>query len=767
MIEFDKDFLWIFNKIEQPAICLSLNHIIIALTSNAERLFVTPKEKMLRKPFETLFSNFGLVPVIPSHIPANNLSIAIIDDKVAANSPEAKKILKLNWKIKQIQLCNNVVGFIVYADINTSIEYLAHVYKMVTGQDAIPKNSIEDYTESIKDYLENIIAEMPGNIFWMDKNCIYLGCNNNSARFMGLSSRKDVVGLTYTEMEKINNWLPGTTAPWEAADRKVLASGKPINNIEEPPIVQPDGSIQYFLTTRAPIFDNSQNIIGVICVSIDISDRKKVEELQKHKEQAEKIREITAQVVHDINSPLTSLKVIVSHLKNIEEKTRITIRNAIERINDITNNLVIKYATSQDALINGSKSFSPELISCLVDNILSEKRAQYVDQNHITLDLKVDDDAQGLFARVSPERFKRILSNIINNSVEAINNAKQQKGVVNIKLFKKGKSVNIQIQDNGCGISELVLAKIGINKISTKGESGHGIGLSSAIKQLIDWGGKYNISSKINVGTTFALQLPIAEAPTWFQENLNIDSGVTIVILDDDQSIHDVWDVRFKDYIGKVTLKHFNNAEALISQNIKMKSFNVTYLIDYELLGSKDNGIEVIKKLNLTKNVCLVTSRYEDKKIRSACTDLNIRIIPKNFAPYIPITIVETSDQSNNTNRPIIQPDYILIDDDINLVDAWKSDADYKTVNLAAFTSIREFEKFKHQYRKDIPIYIDYQLGADDGLAYSKQLAVEGFSSIYIATGHDASFFTESMPWIKAVVGKEPPIKLQSEDKGD
>jgi hypothetical protein len=60
-------------------------------------------------------------------------------------------------------------------------------------------------------------------------------------------------------------------------------------------------------------------------------------------------------------------------------------------------------------------------------------------------------------------------------------------------------------------------------------------------------------------------------------------------------------------------------------------------------------------------------------------------------------------------------------------------------------------------YRKDIPIYIDYVLGADDGVKYSKQLAEEGFNNIYLTSGYDRSFFTEPMLWLKAIVGKMPP----------
>src|SRR3972149_11518545 len=107
----------------------------------------------------------------------------------------------------------------------TNIEYLAQVYKVVTGQETLKSNSVGDYAQSIKTYLENIIACMPGNVYWMDKNCVYLGCNDNAARFVGLSSRKESVGMTYEDMERKAGWVVGHTNSWKRDDLEVITTG--------------------------------------------------------------------------------------------------------------------------------------------------------------------------------------------------------------------------------------------------------------------------------------------------------------------------------------------------------------------------------------------------------------------------------------------------------------------------------------------------------------------------------------------------------------
>jgi amino acid adenylation domain-containing protein/thioester reductase-like protein len=618
------------------------------------------------------------------------------------------------------------------------------------------------------EHLEKIAQSMPTAFYWLGLNQEYLGVNKHGLSVTGTRSYE----------EDFANKTPYDLYPKEMAKnivqhhKEVIRTKKPLS-VEETIEDVTTGKIRYFNAFIAPLYDDENRVIGTLGTSIETTAEKETERLKIENErqkfqlqQAKKIREITAQVSHDINSPLTSLKMLISHLNNVDEKPRVIIRNATNRIDDIANNLVIKYGkTGEIESAKSNTAIAPEIISCLISNILSEKRAQYSDQN-ISFELHIADDAQGLFAKVNHELFKRVMSNIVNNAVEAISKAEREQGCINVAIAKQDDGVCIQIKDNGCGFPKEIHDKLGTEKVSTKTEAGHGIGLSTAIQHFKAWGGDYIIDSKHNVGVTFTIRLPIAAAPQWFQGHLDVPVGATIVILDDDQSIHDVWDTRFKDYIGKVTLKHFNNSEALLSQSDPLPT-NAIYLIDYELLGSKDTGIEVIKKLRDLDSATfcsmfLVTSRYEDEKIKAACAELNIKLIPKNFAPYIPITITASATAANTANEsPTIdittQPDYIFIDDDVNLVNAWKMDAAFKGVNLAAFTSIREFEKAKHQYRKDVPIYIDYVLGADDGVKYSKQLAQEGFNNIYLASGYNKSFFTEPMPWLKAIVSKMPP----------
>jgi len=477
---------------------------------------------------------------------------------------------------------------------------------------------------------KEIIKTLPGNVWWKNNKLIYQGCNAQVLRMLGLNSIHDFIGKTDYDL-----WEKDIAIELEKADRHILETGKPVT-IEEI-IVEKDGNKAVMLTNKSPMYDQNGAITGIVGTSTNITDRKKVGELQKHQEQAEKIRTITAQVVHDISSPLASLQVIANR-KDIEEEIRTTIRGASNRINDIVNNLAVRYGTTNKEDQSAANATSPELIFCLIDSILSEKRVQYMGCN-ISFNLDVTDNARGLFAKVNAEKFKRLLSNIINNSVEAIVKAEPKQGHVDVSLQKYPHTLNIQIKDNGCGIPTAILNKIGLNKISTKEEKNHGIGLYTAITQLKEWGCKYQINSQANIGTIFSIDMPLCKTPNWFQKKLVITPKSKIVVLDDDQSIHDVWDSRFKELNRAITIKHFHNPDKLLKH--RLQSEDVLYLIDYELLGAECTGIDLIKKLKLKDQSILVTSRYEDKNIKADCKKLQLKIIPKNFAPYIPLRIKE------------------------------------------------------------------------------------------------------------------------------
>jgi hypothetical protein len=165
-------------------------------------------------------------------------------------------------------------------------------------------------------------------------------------------------------------------------------------------------------------------------------------------------------------------------------------------------------------------------------------------------------------------------------------------------------------------------------------KNGAGLGLYYARQQIQQIKGEITLQSKINVGTTVTIKLPKSDFPAWFCKSIDVHSNANILVLDDDQSIHDAWTERLKS-MSDISISHFYKASDLVSSDIPIKAD--VYLVDYELLNDNINGLDFIEKLKLAKCAVLVTSCFEDKVLRARCEKLNVKIIPKPFVPYIPI----------------------------------------------------------------------------------------------------------------------------------
>lgn len=398
---------------------------------------------------------------------------------------------------------------------------------------------------------------------------------------------------------------------------------------------------------------------------------------------------LASQVSHDIRSPLSALNMVTSTLTQVPEEKRILIRSAVQRINDIANNLLEQSKNAKhnshnllssnaegaqflsssendpaDSFQNKKINAQSELLSILIDSLLSEKRTQFRDKAnvHIDSDLK---NTYGLCASVNANELKRVLSNLINNSVEALPN---EKGHIIVSLRGYSDQISITVYDDGKGIPEEIIARVGEKGLShgkEKSESGSGLGIYHAKKTIEEFGGKFQIQSKIGQGTLITLILPKAKAPDWFVEKLSLKENQIIVSLDDDSNIHQIWlrrlqslkahehKIEFKSFTTSDSLKkwhsEFLSSEATLTTEIPTPissseiSFSHTtpilYLIDYELLGQKKSGLDVIEELKIADKSILVTSRYEEKHIREKCQSLGVKIIPKSLAGFVPIEV--------------------------------------------------------------------------------------------------------------------------------
>ena len=357
---------------------------------------------------------------------------------------------------------------------------------------------------------------------------------------------------------------------------------------------------------------------------------------------SEKIADIAVQAAHDIRSPLSALNIVLSLETSLPDKSRSLMRAALERINDIANGLLDrdKLLPAEKAEPGGGRNPSPELISSTLESIISEKRIQYGERENVKINLSIEKDSYGCFALIYAADLKRVISNLVNNSYEAI----EQSGNVNIRLFTRGQSINIAVKDDGKGIDPTLLTRIGKFRITSGKvglEGGFGLGLLHAFESIQKVAGKITVDSRLQGGTTVTISLPRIIAPDWFLEELNLSSIREIVIVDDDPIFHDLWSEKFLKAFSsdkQFTISHFHSPEKFRAAFESDKSAKTLfYLIDFEFAGSNETGLDLAAFLPRDAKIVLVTSHYSEKKVQDSAAKLGIKILPKNLAEIVPI----------------------------------------------------------------------------------------------------------------------------------
>lgn len=348
------------------------------------------------------------------------------------------------------------------------------------------------------------------------------------------------------------------------------------------------------------------------------------------------------QVAHDIRSPLACLLFLLTNDQSLPSEKQTLMRAAIQRITDIVNSLYddAQKVSATSMMSNNLDNF---MIAFLVDTLISEKRLQVRGRRKVQINLDLV-NSYGLFARVNNADLKRALSNLIDNSLEAFDdNMHQINAIVNHTLSND--KIQIIIKDDGKGIPSDILHKVGLYGFSYGKEnldqSGSGLGVHYAIKTIKSFGGEFFIESKEHVGTTVTIVLPRQSAPSWFVEKIDLSKISYIVVLDDDQSMHNFWNDKLKLYINKslsfVCFSSCNEFRKYFVNNESTLRKNTLFLIDYEFLRQDFSGLDLIQEFDLGKQAILVTSYYEDVNIRMRAEKIGLGIIPKGMVAFVPI----------------------------------------------------------------------------------------------------------------------------------
>lgn len=384
--------------------------------------------------------------------------------------------------------------------------------------------------------LKNIIALMPGNVYWLDKNGVYLGCNHNVAKILKLSSCDTIVGKTNRDLlaesyakvaDEINQWVM-------SHDKEHVVEEQGFNVHGEPAI---------YLSKKMPLHNHDGEVIGLLGISMDITERKQIEEaLKVAKQKAETANQIKSQflamVSHEMRIPLTAILGIakfmdVKHPSRQKAQIKQMIESGSYLLSLINNVLDFSKLEENQFKLSYSSICLNELIDETIQ-ILSisaqQKAIKLISDNDNKIPIVLGDD----------RALKQILINLIGNAIKFT-----ERGHIRVQLRCLEQNttsirIRIAVEDNGIGIPNDKLELIfdafrQVEDVYTRKFGGTGIGLTITKKLVELMGGTIAVKSKVGEGSTFFCDFSFHTQPkqTTASKCMDYFSSINALIIDD------------------------------------------------------------------------------------------------------------------------------------------------------------------------------------------------------------------------------------------
>ncbi|WP_284140052.1 MULTISPECIES: ATP-binding protein [unclassified Virgibacillus] len=358
-------------------------------------------------------------------------------------------------------------------------EYLANPAIMETTHDNSPIKSLA----SLPSFMLNWIEQKSNDVvsLWdLEGNLLYISNSIEHALGYKLSELKGVQWLDFVAPEDITyikNNLDQTV------DKENIFNIQ-VKNYDERYI--------WCECKIAKLLDNNNEAGYFISIIRDITDKKEAEEMMIRSEKMSIAGQLAAGIAHEIRNPLTSLKgflqLLEAGVKRKDVYYKIMI-DEIEKMETITSELLFISKPLTDYK-------QQESVEQMIEDVIELLKPQAKLKNIMIIFDKEEDCS----VYCDRSQIKQVLINIVKNAIEAM----EESGKINVIMRRNGSYLQIDVIDEGPGIDEKIIHKLGEPFFTTK-KTGTGLGLMITKQILERHDATLNIMQNEDKGSTFRI----------------------------------------------------------------------------------------------------------------------------------------------------------------------------------------------------------------------------------------------------------------------
>ncbi|MFA5526995.1 MAG: ATP-binding protein [Peptostreptococcales bacterium] len=258
----------------------------------------------------------------------------------------------------------------------------------------------------------------------------------------------------------------------------------------------------FFTAQYAPFTDENDNNIGIVMIIHDITERQKLENMQK---------EFVANVSHELKTPLTSIKSYTETLLegalsdiDVSEQFLKVVDSESDRMTRLVKDLLqlsrLDYQREIWNKVEIDLSFILDIALTKIE-LTAKQKNQKIHKNYTLSSAMVFADK---------DRIEQVISNILSNAIKYT----QAGGEIHVDLITKEEKAQIIIKDNGMGIPQKDIPRLfdrfyRVDKARSRDLGGTGLGLSIAKQIMTAHAGDILIESVYGEGTSVILILPL------------------------------------------------------------------------------------------------------------------------------------------------------------------------------------------------------------------------------------------------------------------